>query len=56
MSTKPLTEREDNAVAQLYDTVAELIEDSREHLTSGTRQVLTAALDEMVAARKAAKA
>jgi hypothetical protein len=54
MSTKPLTEREDNAIAQLFDTAAEVLESPRHRLDPDLRACLKSALDEMQAARKAA--
>lgn len=56
MSTKPLTEREDNAIAGLFDTAAEVLESPRHRLDPELRACLTNALDEMQAARKAAQA
>lgn len=55
MSQNPLTEREDNAIAQLFDTAAEVLESPLHRLDPDLRVCLRAALDEMQAARKAAQ-
>jgi len=54
MSKNPLTDRVDNAIAQLFDTAAEVLESPRHRLDRDLRIALTSALDEMQAARKAA--
>jgi len=54
MSKKPLTDREDNAIAQLFDTAAEVAENTDVRMPSDLKRDLIAALDEMQAARKAA--
>jgi len=56
MSQNPLTEREVNAIAQLFDTAAEVLESPLHRLDPDLRVCLRDALDEMQAARKAAQA
>jgi len=54
MSKNPLTDREDAAIARLFDTAAEVAESTDVRMPSDLRRELIAALDEMQAARKAA--
>lgn len=55
MSTKPLAGREDAAVARLFDTAAEVAENSDVRMPSDLKRDLIKALDEMQAARKTAQ-
>lgn len=54
--SRNLTDREENALAALYDTAAEVLESPMHRLEPQLRRDLKAALDEMRAARMLALA
>jgi hypothetical protein len=54
--SRTLTDREENALAGLYDTAAEVLESPLHRLDPQLRRDLKAALDEMRAARMIALA
>lgn len=55
MNKAPLTDREDTAVARLFDTASEVAENTDVRMPSDLKRDLIQALDEMQAARKAAQ-